>query len=117
MGAKLTDSRTEIKLVRRLLVGTAAVHYAEFFLLYFQARFTESDFDMDRLIEFEHNVLTMTCCNISTLCTPSSFLHHMMELTDGVERRDTVLMNADLLIAEFWGGNVLRRRSVHAHSA
>lgn len=77
-----------------------------------QAKFADCNFDMDCLVQVEQRVLAATCCNISPLCTPSSFLHRMMELTGtgGVDRRETVLKNADLLIAEFWGGGLIGMR-------
>jgi hypothetical protein len=58
-------------------------------------------------MEFEKHVLAVTCCKISPLCTPSSYLHYMMEFACDLHCKEDVLRNADLLIAEFWEGTLV----------
>lgn len=60
---------------------------------------------MDRLVQFEHHVLCKTSCHVSPLCTPSNFLHYMMELMPTIAKKEKLLHNAELLIAEFLGGS------------
>jgi hypothetical protein len=71
-----------------------------------QAKFNDSGFDMSCLIKLEREMflLSNTQYSISPLCTPTSFLHLMMDLTGNIGRKETILKNADLLIAEFLGG-------------
>jgi hypothetical protein len=71
-----------------------------------QAKFHDSGFDMSCLIELEREMflLSNSQYSISPLCTPTSFLHLMMDLTGDIGRKETILKNADLLIAEFLGG-------------
>ena len=61
---------------------------------------------MDRVVDIEQQVLTVTCCKISPIFTPTNFLHHMISLIPDLDcnRKCDLLRNADLLIAEFWGG-------------
>ena len=60
---------------------------------------------MERLIYFEQLIISKTSSKISPLCTPSSFLHYIIDVSTVLSYpRDIILDKADQLISEFWKG-------------